>query len=35
MKFKTVTKLFSLLFLASFMPLLMNVGDNCAYETDI
>jgi hypothetical protein len=31
MKFKTVTKLFSLLFLASFMPLLMNVGDNPAF----
>ena len=31
MKFKTVTKLFSLLFLASFMPLLMNLGTNTTY----
>lgn len=31
MKFKTVTKLFSLLFLASFIPLLMNAESNVAY----
>jgi hypothetical protein len=31
MKFQTVTKLFSLLFLASFMPLLMNAESNTAF----
>ena len=31
MKFKTVTKLFSLLFLASFMPLMMSAETNTAY----
>ncbi|GJM14784.1 MAG: hypothetical protein DHS20C13_01110 [Thermodesulfobacteriota bacterium] len=31
MKFKTVTKLFSLLFLASFMPMLMNAQSNTAF----
>jgi hypothetical protein len=31
MKFNTIAKLFSLLFLASFMPLLLNVGSNTAY----
>ncbi len=31
MKFKTVTKLFSLLFLASFMPLMMNADNNTAF----
>ncbi|MFA9409500.1 MAG: hypothetical protein ACERKJ_11810, partial [Candidatus Dadabacteria bacterium] len=31
MKFKTVTKLFSLLFLASFMALMINVESNTAF----
>lgn len=31
MKFNTITKLFSLLFLSSFMPLLLNVETNTAY----